>query len=277
MFVNIVKMKNFFILTTILIILVLPFIISNGDEEPHNDLHEESFDFLQPIPLMIISSIISGIAILISLILKKNAEKFRKYKKLLFMIIIVPVIFTSIFMIGNILYENSQSITKGPVHWHADFEIYLCDEKIDLIDPEGILNRIGTSVFHEHNDFRIHIEGTVDSYEEINLLSFFEVIGGELTEESIKIPTNEGMRQARNGDLCGDKESVLNVFVYELNKDIVTQRKIEKIHSYIYSPESLIPPGDCIIIEFGPEKNSTEKICITYEIEIEKGEIVYGS
>lgn len=269
MFVNIVKMKNFFILTIILIILALPFVISNGDEE--------SFDFLQPIPLMIISSIISGIAILISLILKKNAEKFRKYKKLLFMIIIVPVIFTSIFMIGNILYENSQSITKGPVHWHADFEIYLCDEKIDLIDPEGILNRIGTSVFHEHNDFRIHIEGTVDSYEEINLLSFFEVIGGELTEESIKIPTNEGMRQARNGDLCDNQESVLNVFVYELNKDIVTQRKIEKIHSYIYSPESLIPPGDCIIIEFGPEKNSTEKICITYEIEIEKGEIVYGS
>jgi len=262
-------MKKIFVLAIILIILALPFVISDADEE--------YFDFLQPITLMIISSIISGIAILISLILKKDAEKFRKYKKLLFIIIIVPVIFTSVFMFLGILYENSQSITKGPIHWHADFEIYLCDEKIDLIDPKGILNKIGTSIFHEHNDFRIHVEGIVTSYEEINLLSFFEVVGGELTEESIKIPTNEGMKQARNGDLCGDKESVLNVFVYELNKDIVTQRKIETINSYVYSPESLIPPGDCIIIEFGPEKKSTEKICKTYEIEIEKGEIVYGS
>ena len=107
MFVNIVKMKNFFILTTILIILVLPFIISNGDEEPHNDLHEESFDFLQPIPLMIITTIISGIAVLISLILKKDSEKFKKYKKLLFIIIVVPIIFTSLFMFWGTLYETS--------------------------------------------------------------------------------------------------------------------------------------------------------------------------
>ena len=262
-------MKRFFVLAIILIIFVLPFVISEGDKE--------YFDFLQPISLIIISSIISGTAILISLILRKNPEEFRKYKRLLFIIIIVPVIFTSLFMFWGTLYENSQSITKGPVHWHADFEIYICDEKIDLIDPKGLSNRIGTSIFHEHNDFRIHVEGLVFSYEEINLPSFFEVIGGELTEESIKILTNEGIRQAKNGDLCGNVESVLNVFVYGLNEDIVTEKNIEDIHSYVYSPESLVPPGDCIIIEFGPEKDSTEKICKPYEIEIEKGKIVYGS
>lgn len=275
-------MKKFFVLAIILIILVLPFMISNGDDEHHDDEenhdepHEESFDFLQPIPLIIISSIISGITILVSLVLRRNVEEFRKYKKLLFIIIIIPIIFTSLFMFWDTISENSQSVTGGPVHWHADFEIYLCDEGIDIIDPSRTSNKIGTSVFHEHNDFRIHIEGTVLSYEEINLPSFFEVIGGELTEESIKVLTNEGVKQARNGDLCNDQESVLNVFVYELNKDIVTQRKIEDIHSYVYSPESLVPPGDCIIIEFGPEKESTEKICKTYEIEIEKGEIIYG-
>jgi len=271
MFVNIVKMKRFFVLAIILIILAFPFVISDSDEQ------EEFFDFLQPIPLIIISSIISGTAILISLILRKSPEEFRKYKRLLFIIIIIPVISTSLFMFWGTLYENSQSITKGPVHWHADFEVYICGEKIDPIDPKGLSNKLGNSIFHEHNDFRIHIEGPVMSYEEINLPSFFEVIGGELTEENIKIITNEGMKQAKNGDLCNGQESVLNVFVYELNNGVVTQKKIEDINSYVYSPESLIPPGDCIIIEFGPEKKSTDKICKTYEIEIEKGEVTYGS
>ena len=30
---------------------------------------------------------------------------------------------------------------------------------------------------------------------------------------------------------------------------------------YILSPASKVPPGDCLIIEFGPEKAKTEHIC----------------
>ena len=55
-------------------------------------------------------------------------------------------------------------------------------------------------------------------------------------------------------------------FIYE-------QIKIDDFEEYIISPYSNIPPGDCIIIEFGPEKQLTDKICLPYKLAEEKGDI----
>ena len=208
-------------------------------------------------------------------IFKKNKSK--KSKLIIFLGIITPMVLGTIYLAGSTIYFNLTSESKGPVHWHADFEIYICDELIDLTDPSGLSNRIGTSLFHEHGDFRIHVEGTIFKYEDVNLPSFFEVIGGELTEELILVPTNQGFSRARNGDLCNGEPGVLNVFAYKTDNGIVTQEKIEDIESYRMNPSSNIPPGDCIIFEFSPEKQSTDKICETYDIAIQQGDLTYGS
>jgi len=103
------------------------------------------------------------------------------------------------------------------------------------------------------------------------------VLGGELTDESITMITNSGTAKANNGGLCGNDLGVMNIFVYSVEEGIVSQNKISEIESYRMTPSSIIPPGDCIIIEFGPEKDITDKICKTYEIALEKGDISYGS
>src|SRR3990172_8278827 len=107
--------------------------------------------------------VVSVTAVLVTFIflivfLTKNRESLKKY---FFLAIAVPVTFTTIFLVGATLYVNQVSSTGGPVHWHADFEIYDCGQKIDLVDPTGLSNKIGTATLHEHNDNRVHVEGVV--------------------------------------------------------------------------------------------------------------------
>ena len=105
-----------------------------------------------------------------------------------------------------------------------------------------------------------------------------------LVREQVRREAQIKAKEARNGDLCNGEEGVMNIFVYneqgyidlEEDSEIMTGVLLEKItdiESYRMTPSSLIPPGDCIIIEFGPEKNKTDKICKTYEGE----ELIFGS
>ncbi|MCM2325682.1 MAG: hypothetical protein NDI94_04410, partial [Candidatus Woesearchaeota archaeon] len=119
-----------------------------------------------------------------------------------FLVAAITILITSYLVIATINL-NLVSETKGPVHWHADFEIYNCGEKLDLIDPKGLSNKIGTPVFHEHNDDRMHVEGVVVEEEHVSLSEFIETIGGELTADSMKIETNDGVVVMNNGDICG--------------------------------------------------------------------------
>src|SRR3990170_2868404 len=102
----------------------------------------------------------------------------------------------------NNLYINTNSLTGGPVHWHAQFEIWICGEKVELVNPTGLSNKVGTEMLHEHNDDFIHIEGVVHDFEDINLHAFFEAAGGEFMKDSLMIPTNEGSVEVKNGDTC---------------------------------------------------------------------------
>ena len=219
---------------------------------------------------------ISGIFITFSVVLRANVKKFEKYSKVLFYIIIIPVVFTSLFLIANTVYENVNSVTKGPVHWHADFEIWNCGQKINPIDPEGLSNKVGSPVLHEHGDLRIHVEGIVKDYEDINLREFFHELGGDLTENSLSVPTNDGLLNVRDGDLCNGEEGKVNIFVYRTRDEVVSQEKITNLDEYIYSPYETVPPGDCIIVEFSQDKNSTDKLCNSYKLAFESGEVRYG-
>ncbi len=279
-------MKNNFSVIVLLIFLVI-FSMSlvnaheEDEEEPQLELkideRAKSTSFL----LISISSAIIALAVIISIFFK---NKYPKLKIVLFLLILLPTIITTIYLVSATIYKNKLSETNGPVHWHADFEIWNCNNKVDLTNPSGLLNRVGTSLFHEHGDNRIHIEGVVLKKSEVDLYSFFEVIGGYLSNEILIVPTNAGNIEIKNNDFCNNEEAKLQVFLYSItNPDpnkksgfMYKQEKLEDFQEYVISPYQNIPPGDCLIIEFSEEKEKTDKLCESYKTAIEKGDLREG-
>lgn len=193
--------------------------------------------------------------IIILIISAKIKEKISdSLKKLLFFLLVIPIALSSLYLAGSTIQENVFSETKGPVHWHADYEVWVCDEKLDLINPRFPSNKIGSPLFHEHNDGRIHIEGTVSNLENIDLGGYFEIIGGDLKSNFVKYPAIEGIVEKRNGDLCEGVPGNLKVYV--------NGNKIEDFENYAVYPDARVPPGDCIIVEFSEStEETTSRIC----------------
>ena len=226
-----------------------------------------------------IASIIAVILVLFSIYEKDKSEKMKRF---LFLGIAIPIIIATAYSAGSTIYLNLASHTKGPVHWHADFEVWNCGQKIDLIDPTGMSNRVGTPLFHEHGDDRIHVEGVVVEEKDVDLHNFFEFVGGIINEDYLYVPTNEGYTEISNDDICNGQQGKLQVFLYKIeNPDdtknwIYEQQKLENFEDYILSPYSNVPPGDCIIIEFDAEKEKTDKICESYRVAMARGELSGG-
>ena len=200
-------------------------------------------------------------------------------KWLLFLGMAIPIIIATLYSAGSTIYLNAASASKGPVHWHTDFEVWNCGNLLDLKKPEGFSNRIGSALFHEHGDNRIHIEGVISDTRQVALNYFFAVVGGHLSNDHLVIPTDEGMAEMETGNLCDGQAGELQAFLHRVANPedtgnwIYEQEKLEDFEAYVPAPYGNIPPGDCLIIEFGPEKESTDKICETYEAAIQRGEL----
>ncbi len=213
------------------------------------------------------------ILIILAIFLKNKSEKTKLF---LFFSIVVLVSFSTLYFLVATIYLNITSTTKGPVHWHADFKIFTCGQENLPPEPSSKLsNKVGTPLFHEHEDRRIHIEGTVGHLEDVSIGRFFEVQGGELAETSFIVPSEDGLKTYNNFDSCAGLPSVWNVFLYQTKDNLVTQTKLtqKQAMDYVISPSGSVPPGDCLIFEFEPAKEKTEKICDLYKIEIEKGNL----
>lgn len=207
-----------------------------------------------PVLYIQISAVLITILTILIIIFKGRVQE-SKYKKYVFLAFVIPVLASTFYLAGHTVHKNMISETGGPIHWHADFEIWVCDNQLDLVNPSGLSNKVGTPLFHEHNDDRIHVEGTVNKIEDINVGAFFKTIGGEITQTSLKYPTSEGnIIKVENNDLCNDQPAELKVYVNGI--------RINDPVNYMYYPHPGIPPGDCIIVEFGvnlPE--TTTKVC----------------
>ena len=216
----------------------------------------------------------TGIITLCVLIILIKTPEYSKEKIILFWITALTAIFTTLYLAGGTIHDNLSSATGGPVHWHADFRIFSSGKELNLADPVGLSNRIGTPEVHEHNDSRIHAEGTLKKLEEASLGGFFKAIGGQLAADRISLPTNDGMIDFKNGDRCqGGSPGTLQVFLWETKNGNAEQRKVNDFVSYVISPEPLIPPGDCVIFEFDFPKAKTEYICEQYEVAEKRGDI----
>ncbi len=132
---------------------------------------------------------------------------------------LVAILVPSFFTAGAFMHESLTSWSGGEIHWHADFEVLVEQDgelqRLNLADPEvfckdteheasymcQINDRTGSTEYHEHNDNRIHLEGTFKTREDASLASFFETFGGKLTNEELVYPTNEGVvRVEEDGD-----------------------------------------------------------------------------
>jgi hypothetical protein len=223
--------------------------------------------------VLIVASLFLAVLVALSLHIKHPTQHI---KKSLFIAIVIFVALPTLYMSGATLYLNAVSASQGPVHWHADFEVWNCGQEVNLKDPVGMLsNKIGTPTLHEHNDKRIHLEGVVVHPEDASLGKFFRVIGGEITQTSVTVPTNSGPLPLTNGSICADgQEGHVQVFVYQTDKDnYYTQKKIEIPQLYNISPQSNVPAGDCIIVDFGPIKDKTDKLCRSYQVANQIGKL----
>ncbi len=187
----------------------------------------------------------------------------------LFLSLVLVILANTFYLVGSTLYVNSKSVTGGPVHWHADFEVWDCGQEIELVDPKPPSNIVGSPLLHEHNDKQIHIEEAIFDEKEVSLGVFFRVVGGELHSDYLKFPTNNGIVERRNGDLCSDGQpGNLQVFLYKAGS--FEQQTLEDPENYLMTPEQKVPPGDCLIIEFGPIREQTDKLCQSYQVIKEK-------
>jgi len=241
--------------------------------------------------------VLLGIA---SQVVKKKSTEILKLP--LFIAIAATIILPSLLLIGSTIYLNTVSESKGPVHWHADIEFWVCGQEIELRNPTGFLsNKIGTSTYHEHDDKRIHLEGVVMEKEyDASLKKFMDVTDGLITDTKLIIATedfifendtdgdvprgdqefirnnffsrnSDGRAQLtmENGQPCEDgRPGEVQVFVYSFNEtdDTYTQTKLDDIAAYTIRDDSVVPPGDCIIVEFDLPKLSTDRMCQQYGV-----------
>lgn len=235
--------------------------------------------------IIFFSSAIIVVLVAAALFKKEPSEHLKLF---LFCGIAVATVLTTAFLAAATVYENEHSVTGGPVHWHADFQIYSCGQAVKLKTPSGLSNRIGTPLLHEHGDSRVHVEGTVQNFADVSLGNFFAELGGKLTNTLLLVPTDQGEFVMQNGMNCpgispsplqGEgRGEVLQIFVYHANEKtkVITQEKLTDLPGYVLSASSKVPPGDCLIFEFGPEKSNTDHICGFTKIAINNGDYSYS-
>ncbi len=185
--------------------------LAHGVEPPARSTIESVLGIPDPVNVVLISSVIVAFFVVISLVFKKSLLD--KHKKIIFALIALPIAFATLYLIGVTLALNAVSATGGPVHWHADNEVWGCGEKNHFIHSTGWENKVGEPLMHLHDDDRIHIEGVVIKMQDVELGEFFHSVEGSFNSDSITMPTTKGIKKWSNNDLCNDKTAWLYMFV----------------------------------------------------------------
>ncbi len=259
---------------------LLDFSLSHTEERPlieDNYYPSEDFFSVEGIHHISVQFAVFGFLLLLLLMMFAFLVKSPYGKKFIFSSMVFVIVVPSLFFVTSTVYINVISDTGGPVHWHTDFRIFACGEELPPPEPKHRLsNKTGTPVLHQHEDKRVHVEGVLIDMLDASFQNFVRVQGGELTTDTFKVPTGEGYREFTNGDKCPDgKPGEWNVFIYSTNVEdnTVSKAVLEDYINYVPAPYIEVPPGDCLIFEFGPRQTDTDKICNFYQLEINKGNL----
>ena len=241
-------MKKRMLILLFLIAFLPVYIVFSHEGEEDFDLDHSKLYPVSQLQAVGYGSLIFGILIVIILLFHKKMNDVTK--KIVYFLVIIVTSFVTIYIILTTLHLNIISETKGPVHWHADFEIWVCGKELKIAAPKGMSNKQGTDLIHAHNDNRIHVEGVLLDKKEASLGAFFHDVGGSLSSDGMKIPTDDGLQSFHEGDKCNEKPAKLYVFVNGI--------PISNPSQYIISPYEKVPPGDRIKFVFTEE--SSEEI-----------------
>lgn len=232
--------KGLFAFLLLLSILMPHAVLSHEEEEEFALDHSELYPLSQ-LSAFGYGSLIFGILIVVILLFHKVMND--AAKKIVYFSIIIIISLVTIYLVLTTLHLNIISLTKGPVHWHADFEIWVCGKEIFIAEPKSLLsNKQGVDLMHAHNDNRIHVEGVILDKKQASLGAFFYAVGGSISSDGIKVPTDEDLISVHEGDRCNEQPAKLYVFV---NGNL-----IENPSSYVISPYEKVPPGDRIKFVF---------------------------
>ena len=228
-----------------LLFLLAIFLLSASSAFSHEEEVEYMLDHsgLYPISQLQAAgygSLIFGILALAIILFHKKMND--AAKKIMYILVVAVTAIVTLYLVLTTLHLNVTSITKGPVHWHADFEIWVCGRGIKLSEPKGLSNKQGVDLMHAHNDNRIHVEGVILDKKQASLGSFFHAVGGSLSSDGLKVPVDEGLISVHDGDKCNEKPAKLHVFV---NGNL-----IENPSAYEISHYEKVPPGDRIKFVF---------------------------
>lgn len=218
--------------------------------------------------------IASALLIILAALCLKIKDLGPTLKKVLYILIVGVTILTTLFLGGSTIYLNVKSSSGGPVHWHADYEIYSCGKEMEMEKPHGMSNKVGESTLHQHGDNKIHLEGVVVEKNDASLGKFFKAVGGQITDKNLIVSTDEGKKSFISGQTCPDgKVAQVQVFVYKVEEKNYSQKKISNPENYVISPQSNVPPGDCIIIEFDTPEAKTDKLCRSFKVAKQIGKL----
>jgi|SRR3989344_7303905 len=240
-------MKKLFAL--LLILLLTSVVFAHGDEAESlkEQIYKENpmlgFMYDNPPLNFLLIGFVLTIGILAFSIFFLGAIN-EKHKKILFALIVISIALPTLYLAFATVYENLTSVTGGPVHWHADFEIFVCGDELELKESEGLEGKVGTELVHAHNDYRIHVEGTLLSMSQASLGNFFSAIGGEMTDDSLEVRLTDGtVGDWHNNDLCSDgRKGSWKMYINDVQQDFNPD--------YVISPFANVPPGDHIKLVF---------------------------
>ena len=225
--------------------LFIIFLFSASLALSHEIEQDYDLDHSDLYPLSQLAAVLYGsvtLTVLFAIIFLFHKRMRELIKKIVYFLVAATASLVTTYLILTTLHLNIISETKGPVHWHADFEIVVCDKKIEIAHSKGLSNEQGTDLMHSHNDNRIHVEGVLLDKKEASLGAFFYAIGGYLSDDGLKVPTDEGMVLIHDGDKCNEQPARLYAFV---NGNL-----IDNPSDYVISPYEKVPPGDRIKIIF---------------------------
>src|SRR5690606_17883313 len=101
--------------------------------------------------------------------------------------------------------------------------------------------------------------------------------GGEWIEQTDKGPVL-GLRNGNRSSGRDEAPAEVQVFVYRYNKenDTYSQTKLTKPTDYLMRDEAIVPPGDCVIVEYDQPKERTDKLCQQYGVRDSKRCVEFG-
>lgn len=263
-----------------------------------------------PLHQTIVEVLLIGTGLLIILLL---VAKF--YHRSDRIVLSIAGIGSTVFMVAflSALISHIQAESFGPRHRHAGIEFWVCGSELQpRSNPIGLRNTRGNHLLVLSSDKHLYRSGFVmNDMQDATLGQALDTIGGSIQSDTLELPLHQEStswlmpRYRQDGDAQGSLTSEqldrfirgnekrpniqlssgercpngstakLQTFVYYDNGDgTYYQEKLSRPDDFILPRHNTLPP--CIIVEYGPAKVRTDKLCQHFGLRDDRRCSVFG-